>query len=259
MKDFTIPVYKEMLLAFQREDYSFFTFEDWCRNKTSGKYLILRHDVDKKAENSLVTARLEKELNIRSTYYFRITSSSNNPDIIKQIAALGHEIGYHYEDLAIAHGDKEKGITHFKKQLNYFRCFYPVATVCMHGSPTSKYDNRLLWEKYNYRDLNILGEPYLDFFKQEESNKIIYFTDTARMWDGDKYNVRDKSAGLFFPEKLHVHSTFDLIRWIKESDNQLPVMVTVHPQRWTSNKVDWYRELIGQTLKNKIKYIVIKK
>ncbi|MEZ5146706.1 MAG: hypothetical protein R2759_06400 [Bacteroidales bacterium] len=31
-------------------------------------------------------------------------------DIIKQIANLGHEIGYHYDDLSHTHGDYTKAI-----------------------------------------------------------------------------------------------------------------------------------------------------
>ena len=41
----------------------------------------------------------------------------------------------------------------FKENLEKFRKVYLVKTICMHGSPLSKYDNRLIWEKYDYRDL----------------------------------------------------------------------------------------------------------
>ncbi|MBA7531110.1 hypothetical protein ES705_23321 [subsurface metagenome] len=39
---------------------------------------------------------------IKGTYYFRIVTQSFNPEIIEQIAELGHEIGYHYEDFVLA-------------------------------------------------------------------------------------------------------------------------------------------------------------
>jgi len=192
--DFTLHIYSCLLLALRQAGYAFYTFEDWCEGKASGRYVILRHDVDLKADHSLATARIEAEMGIRASYYFRVVPQSNQPAVILAIAALGHEIGYHYEDLSLMHGDAEKALQHFKLQLDYFRRFYPVRTICMHGSPRSKWDNRDLWKTANYRDFGIIGEPYFDFLSSESASgeKVSYFTDTARMWDGDKYNVRDK-------------------------------------------------------------------
>ena len=64
------------------------------------KCIILRHDVDDRKLNSLQTARLENELGIRGTYYFRMVPESFDEDVIRQIYELGHEVGYHYEDLS---------------------------------------------------------------------------------------------------------------------------------------------------------------
>ena len=69
------------------------------------KTIILRHDVDRLPQNSVNTARIEKNLNITGSYYFRIVQKSYDATIIKQIAELGHEIGYHYEDLTLSKGD----------------------------------------------------------------------------------------------------------------------------------------------------------
>ena len=33
---------------------------------------------------------------------------------LKEIASLGHEIGYHYEDMTICNGDIDKAFEHFK-------------------------------------------------------------------------------------------------------------------------------------------------
>ena len=63
--------------------------------------IVLRHDVDRLPENSLAFARLQDDLEIRATYYFRIVPESFNPRIIEQIAGLRHEVGYHYEDFVL--------------------------------------------------------------------------------------------------------------------------------------------------------------
>jgi len=284
MKDFTIHAYRSLLSAIQKAGYAFFTFEEWCKGNATGRYVILRHDVDLKAANSLITARIESEMGIHATYYFRIVPQSNQPGIIKSIADLGHEIGYHYEDLSLFRGDKVKAIEHFRLQLDYFRQFYPVKTICMHGSPTSKWDNRDLWNDYDYRNYGILGEPYFDLIKNNDilNQKFNYFTDTARMWDGDMYNLRDRFSGdniilsndssarqaseNIIPLKndiatksLKIHSTFDMIGWLNTMPVDNIMMMTTHPQRWTNNRVDWFVELLMQNIKNRIKKIMVRR
>ena len=254
--DFTLKIYRQLLETLLKAEYKFFTFEEYCTQEASGKYIILRHDVDLKAENSVETAKIEHELRIKASYFFRIIPQSNQPDKIKAIANLGHEIGYHYEDLSLFKGDVEEAVQHFEQQLEHFRQFYPVKTICMHGSPTLKYDNRKMWETYNYHDYNIIGEPYFDFLNLEN---VLYFTDTGRCWDGDKYNVRDKRIGSDELNQPKFHTTAEFIEWIKNSQNQLPIMITTHPQRWTDSKWEWMLEMVMQNIKNRIKQIFLKK
>lgn len=259
MKDFTLKTYRKLLNAIQGAGYSFFTFEDWCDGKAVGRYVILRHDVDLKAGHSLATSKIENEMGIRATYYFRVVPQSNQPVIIRAIAALGHEIGYHYEDLSLFNGEKTKALEHFKSHLTHFRQFYPVRTICMHGSPTSKWDNRDLWETNSYRDFGIIGEPYFDFLT---GNKVFYLTDTARMWDGDKYNIRDKRVENKETKSnpannMPIHSTYDFINWLSQKPDQNIIMITTHPQRWTDNYNDWTKEFLFQNLKNIIKRWII--
>jgi hypothetical protein len=258
MKDFTLHIYRELLQALKYADYTFYTFEDWCDGKALGRFVILRHDVDLKAENSFLTAEIEASMGIRASYYFRVVPQSNQPDVIRAIAALGHEIGYHYEDMSLFNGDADKSIEHFKSQLLHFRQFYPVRTICMHGSPTSKWDNKDLWKKFNYRDFGIVGEPYFDLINNESVGKLTYLTDTARMWDGDKYNVRDKSTRNS-SSTMSVHSTVDLINWLKSKPMDQLLMITTHPQRWTNNPAKWLKELILQSLKNRLKQLIVRK
>lgn len=263
MRDFTLRTYRSLLIALIKAKYNTLTFEEYCEMQArqvtpAGKFVILRHDVDLKAANSLATAKIEAELGLKASYYFRVVPESNQPEIIRQIAALGHEIGYHYEDMAIAKGDTAKAIKHFEQYLEYFRQFYPVRTICMHGAPTSKYDGRDLWKVYDYRDYQILGEPYLilDFAQ------LFYLTDTGRCWDGYKVSVRDKIP--VYQDEWNkrgwtFHHTSQLIHWLETTPAaELPnLMLTTHPQRWTNNRAAWWKELILQKLKNLIKRVLI--
>jgi hypothetical protein len=255
--DFTLRIYRKLLTTLQHKGYQFITFEQYCEALLSPfvlspKFIILRHDVDLKAKNSLRTAQIEHELGIPASYYFRVVPQSNQPDIIRAIAELGHEIGYHYEDMAIMHGDAEKALTHFQQQLAYFRQYYPVRTICMHGAPTSKYDGRELWKHYDYREYGIIGEPYFDV----DFSQMFYLTDTGRRWDGYKVSVRDKIPlyqDQWTAQGLVYRRTQQIVRAAQHDQLPLRIMITTHPQRWTDKTLAWAKELLIQTLKNTIK------
>ncbi len=248
MYDFTLKIYQLLLKNLLNAGYNFQTFEEFLENPLK-RVIILRHDVDALPQNSLATAQLEKDLGIRGSYYFRIVRQSNKPEFIREIATLGHEIGYHYEDLALSKGTLEKAIAAFEKNLEYFRNFYPVKTICMHGSPLSRYDNRHIWKEYNYKDYGILGEPYIDI----DFSEVFYLTDTGRRWDGEKVSVRDK---VNTPVNLTFKSTHDILVNI----HKLPakIMITIHPQRWTDKPMLWMKELVLQNAKNLVKKFLIR-
>ena len=63
--------------------------------------------MDRKPGNALVIAKIEKEIGIKASYYFRIVKESYDEDVIRQIAEMGHEIGYHYENLSEISRKKE--------------------------------------------------------------------------------------------------------------------------------------------------------
>ena len=254
MKDFTLDIYSRLLKSLLQAGYQFLTFEEWCVRQETVKAIVLRHDVDRKPERSLTMAQLEAGLGIKATYYFRIVPQSNQPNYIQAIARLGHEIGYHYEDFSLADGNSTVAYEKYKANLAYFRTFYPVKTISMHGSSASRYDNRDIWKTYEYHKEGIIGEPYFDFINR---NDVLYFTDTGRCWDGDKFNVRDKRLNTVQQSQPKVHTTVQLIKWIENSANQLPVMINTHPQRWTDNKTEWILEYITQNVKNLIKKIIV--
>ena len=95
-----------------------------------------------------------------------------------------------------------------------FRKNFDVKTICMHGSPRSKYDNRIIWSKYNYKDLGIIAEPYFDI----DFNEFAYFTDTGRRWNGNKFSIRDKVKSKY---NFDFKSTQDIINDIDKLPNKV--------------------------------------
>ena len=252
--DFTYKKFSELLDKFLNTGYSFHRMEDSVHTLPM-KSVILRHDVDASPSHSLYTAKLENLRNIKGTYYFRITGKSNDPEIIKEIVNLGHEIGYHYEDFALAKGDHKNALLSFQKNLDYFRSFYPVRTICMHGSPYSRWDNRDLWKYYSYRDHGIILEPYVDL----DYTRILYLTDTGRKWNGEKSSIRDRiHQEKFKTLKEKLKTSDDILSFLSANEMPEKILITVHPQRWSDSLFGWILEYSMQTTKNRVKQLLVK-
>jgi hypothetical protein len=280
--DFTIKTYKELLKTLLSQGYRFLTFQE-SLSKSGKKFIVIRHDVDRLPANSLRFARIEAEYGIRGTYYFRVVKESWDKDVIREIAGMGHEVGYHYEDMnwcavhGMQYGEEELAnlaIETFQENLEKLRQIVPVKTICMHGSPMSRWDSRLLWKYYDYHNFGIIGEPYFDI----DFDRVMYLTDTGRRWDGDSFNVRDKSINRK-DHKVDVkpakethrspitdhrspfpkfHTTFDIIKAAESGKLPDQTMMTFHPQRWTESFTPWFKELIWQNVKNSCKYILVR-
>lgn len=261
MMDFTIEKYSLLLKALHEAGYnSVLRFKD-----TMERQVMLRHDVDIRPQNSLVTARIEADGGMNAIYYFRAVRESWDEGIIREIEAMGHEIGYHYESLTTSKGNVEQAYADFCA--NYSRLSqllgYQVRTICMHGSPRSDYDSRDIWKTYDYKALGIDYEPYFD----TDWSRTLYLTDTGRRWDGYRMSVRDKIAGWqeqWESEGLRFHQTDDIITFLYSDKANLSkgverILITTHPQRWSSTKWSWFKELVTQNVKNRLKQYYIRK
>ena len=248
--DFTLSTYKRLLDSLQAQEYSFQTFESFIAAPAL-KAAVLRHDVDRLPGNALKMACLEHEQGIPATYYFRAVPASWNENTIRKISSLGHEIGYHYENLSICKGNTEQALADFKSNLTKLRALARVKTICMHGSPFSRHDNRDMWKHCDYRDFGISGEPYFDL----DFGYVFYLTDTGRMWNNAFSSVRDRVDSGF---DIAVASTFHLIELAGLGKLPDKIMLNVHPQRWHDRPLPWMRELVSQRIKNGVKYVLIK-
>ena len=252
-RDFTLQKYEQLCRTFLESGYKVSTILDYLTNKSvfeEGYIVILRHDVDRKPFNALKMAHIETNLGIRSTYYFRAKTNTFKPILIKQIAQLGHEIGYHYESLSDMHGNLELAIEDFKNNLQKFRKLVPVKTICMHGSPLSKWDNRDLWEKYDYKESGLIGEPYLSI----DYTNIVYISDTGRTWNPNKFNLRDRVRSNV---KVEIDSTIDLMKVLRSKVHGR-FFIQCHPERWSKNIFQWILFLSIDHLSNNIKVLVSK-
>jgi len=241
MRDFTTKAYAALCGAV-KENHTPVTVLEFLKRKSIDA-AIIRHDVDDRPMNSLIAAKIEHKLDISSTYYFRTTPRVYKEGIINEIRDLGHEIGFHYEVLDKAQGDYKKAIAIFEKEVMQFPC--EIKTICMHGNPITRWDNRDLWEKYRFEDYGIVGDAYLSI----DFSDIMYFSDTGRTWDS-RYSVKDITKAKR-DAPVRVKSTEDLIGVVRKDEGR--VCIATHPQRWTDSHALWGRELLLQSSKNLVK------
>jgi hypothetical protein len=108
---FTETEYRR-LLDIAREKYQFCGFQDSLDHPS----VVWRHDVDHSVHRALAVAKLEAERNLRCVYHVLPTSRYYNvlePEIsamLREIAAIGHEIGLHFD--MDAFGEAAEASTH---------------------------------------------------------------------------------------------------------------------------------------------------
>lgn len=240
--DFTIEKYNELLEALKQH-----------------KSHRIRHDVDAKPLNSLRVAQEEARKGMKSTYYFRSMHFAPHRETIQAIAALGHEIGYHYECLTTCNGDMAAAYEDFCRNLEELRKIATVTSACAHGSPKSPWNSQDLWNQYDYHVLGINHESMID----TDFSSTLYLTDTGRRWDGYNVIVRDKVPMYqeqWNAEGLAFHSTDDIILALNNPQHPIhlkELLVNTHPQRWMPFGIQWMAEAGLQQAKNIAKRVIV--
>lgn len=240
-------------------DFTLEKYREFLKSLNEHNAVKIKHDVDLRPNSSLRVAKIEAEMGIKTTYYFRIVKKSYDERVIQQIVSMGHSIGYHYENLTICKGDIEAAYYDFCHNLEIMRKIAPVSTACAHGSPISKWNNQDIWNQYDIHSLGIDYEPMLD----TDFSKTLYLTDTGRRWDGYKASIRDKvphCQDKWNKEGLSFRSTDHIILAIKNKEHPIHrkhLLINTHPQRWMPFGYGWMKETTLQMTKNTIKRIIV--
>lgn len=248
MPDFTIKALVELYQTLLKCDYRVASVLDFIKGTRKNKICILRHDVDRNIKNALFMARLENQLGLSASYYFRYPKTFDE-NILKEIINLGHEPGYHYEVLTKAKGDYKEAARIFRVELEEFKKNVSIYTICAHGSPLSKWDDRKLWEKYDFKNFDIIADASLSF----DFNDVLYLTDTGRTWNKAIGKIHDKVDTKFNYEFRNTH---EIILALSQSKLPSKIMFNIHPNRWSDNAIKWGIELVGQNIKNLFKHFI---
>ena len=245
-RDFTFEMYERLLRAGLEAGYDHLTVREYLeRDALPDRFVVHRHDVDRKPENALAMAELEAEYGISSTYYVRTIEKTFEPALIRALESLGHEVGYHYEDLDRAEGDLERAHESFARELERLRALATVDTVCMHGNPLTRYDNRALWtDSYALEEYDLLGEAYLSV----DFTDLTYFSDTGRTWEDGSLKIKDHPVGEHRKDR-RAETTGGLCRLLRAGDVRRPYLLS-HPNRWAETVPEYVLEYSKDAVTN---------
>jgi len=235
-RDFTHEGYRMLLAALAEAGYRFLTFSRIADRREGAPHVVLRHDVDRMPARAVAMAMLESSCGVSATYFFRIRSGAFDEQAVRQVSALGHEVGYHYEELADTRGDFDRAWELFRRNLELLRAVTPVHSIAMHGRPFSRWDARDLWRRYDYRTVGVKCEAYRDL----DWTHWRYFTDTGRGWNG-LANLRDFPIVEGALPLLRMSGTGALAGFLRSRTPD--VVISNHPERWTAGMLGWIQVL----------------
>ncbi|MEP0845658.1 MAG: hypothetical protein HRF50_02430 [Phycisphaerae bacterium] len=241
---FRLDAYARLLSRLRENGYSLRPVRAYFEAPTLPA-VHLKHDVDRLPARAVAMARAEHALGAAGTYYFRCSAAGTFPAAaIREVASLGHEIGFHYECLVRERGDGRAAARRFERELAALREIAPVVTVAAHGSPLSRTSNMGQSRGLDLARLGLLGEPGVHF----DFERCVYVTDTGGVF-GSAHNVRDRVQGENWPtptppDKLALALT----------PGRYPlVLLNTHPERWPRGQLGMLQATISDALANAAK------
>lgn len=201
--DFTESAYSS-LLALAKTDYRFIFYNEELGNEAT---VLWRHDVDFSVHRALRLAEIEKEHNIKSTYFFQLNSAFYNlfeDDVRNRVLSLikhGHQIGLHFDPSSYAGKSNEfvlEKMTWEKKILeNLFDS--EIHAVSFHNPELDD------WLSVDSHILCGMVNAYSSFFKEHFG----YCSDSNGYW------------------------RFDSLESVLRSKRYSRIQVLTHPELWT--------------------------
>jgi hypothetical protein len=227
--DFTEKNYRKLLeLAKQNFKFRFFTSMPLQQHD-----LLLRHDVDFSPQRAKALAKIESDLQVGSTYFFRLRGADysildiENQKIIFEISSLGHDIGLHFEPEASFNSEEEL-INQLSTDKNLFELI------------TGKILKVFSFHNPNSMMLSMRNSKYSEMLNAYSD---IYF---------DKNNYVSDSNGYW---------RFRSLKTVLDDPGTEKLQVLIHPEWWTpeplSPRERIWRAHIGRANNSHSRYIAL--
>jgi hypothetical protein len=142
----------------------------------TGAYVILRHDIDCSMAKAREMAELEHRLGISATVFVLVTSEyynlmlDENVAAMRAIAAMGHEIGLHYDTAALPGQTAEERAQVVVKLARFLEDYagVPITSVAQHNPSLT--------------DVRLTIPGFRDAYERRFFTDIAYLSDSRRMF-----------------------------------------------------------------------------
>jgi hypothetical protein len=233
--------YERFLRAAMEHGYRPVSLEDWVAAgcPSDGEpLLILRHDVDQHPRSALRMASIEKDLGLRSSWYFRWRTA--HPAVVSSLRDDGFQVALHYETMsriALERGLHEEPSDELiaesrdvlRTELATFeRLFGPCRSAVPHG------DSRIP-EVHNA--LLLKGEDCAEYGIEYDGNEMMRGRELA-LWLTDRIGAEGGwMEGIDPLERLAAQES--------------PMLTVIHPNNWASGPGLWFDRMLGVALPNR--------
>ena len=173
--------------------------------KNTESFCVIRHDIEFSIERALVMARIEHEMDVRSSYFFQITNntynifSSESIAIVSEIASLGHKIGLHFTPSS---SDKIAVKEEFFRMKRVFEEMLPVK-IDRFSFHRPNLNSSILSKNIKIDGvINVYSDLFFEYFDGDipKNPRIKYISDSNHQW---KYG-HPLDAVLDSCKKLHL-------------------------------------------------------
>lgn len=186
---FDFDTIKNLYEELNKQGFTFVLASD-LNYPQSNKYCLIRHDVDFSTKKALQFATFERDLGVKSTFYFLLRSdfynllSPENVRIISTIQSYGHEIGLHFDASIYTNTkDLKQGI------LNEISIFETITGITIKSFSFHRPSPDNL--ESNLKIHNLINLYHEDFFK-----KILYVSDSRNVWRRNPFDEIKKEKSI---------------------------------------------------------------
>lgn len=194
--EFTYKAYAKLINKLKSNEYVISDYESCdCYEKS----VILRHDIDYSVDKALDFARVEHDLNVKSTYFVLVSSpfynivSNDTISKLKEIQSFGHDIGLHFDEANYNDNyyKKSGGIKNvIFKEIDILKNVLDmdIKSISMHRPSKDTLD----------ADYDL--SPYINSYGKHYFNDFKYVSDSRRRWREDVNHIIECNEY----KKLHI-------------------------------------------------------
>jgi hypothetical protein len=213
--------YVDFLEDAKQRGFAFVHFQDFLPGGPSlpQRYIALRHDIDFAPRLSLELAELEHAVGVVSTFFVLVDGQFYNAldsatiSQIRQIHALGHEIGLHFAASSAIHSDIAHEVA-FRLQLLSTIVGAPVRSFSQHDPVNAGLATV---------ELPAGHDVCVDVHRVVQEHDLLYVSESAMMWRTHTFETalnQNRNLCLLAHPHLWLHPQDDYIALVRDVEAQ---------------------------------------